>query len=407
MSWKDDDLLKEQLKHYVSQNMHRKEIIDFVIRDFGHHLDGCCSMSTLDRMLRHFGVRYIDYSVSEKDVADAVAYEMQGPGQRLGYRALTGKVRQVHGLRVPRDLVYAAMTNVDHEALKKRRPCLKRKKRDKKFISIGVNSFFSIDGHDKLMSYQNSTFPLAIYGMMDQASRKMLLLKCWPSNSDPRLIGRWYIDWLNENNVLAANIRLDKGTETGKFASIHAFLRDKIGDLDNPIDSIVYGPSTSNQIERWWRELHDRLEKYFKIGLLELLHQGHYSPHVKHDRDILSFVMVPIVQREINVFKDTVWNSHRIRYQKNCLLPNGIPNHIYAFPEKYGLKECGYRIDNTDISEATALADVHPKNVDYISQDLRKKFEEHIPFPNDVPSIHFKTAYMLLKRNVMEPSLQI
>lgn len=51
--------------------------------------------------------------------------------------------------------------------------------------------------------------------------------------------------------------------------------------------------------------------------------------------------MIPIVQRELDEFREVVWNSHRIRYQRDTVLPNGIPNHIFEFPEKYGLRECG------------------------------------------------------------------
>ena len=56
---------------------------------------------------------------------------------------------------------------------------------------------------------------------------------------------------------------------------------------------------------------------------------------------LLAFIMVPIVQKEVNNFKDTIWNVHRIRAQKDTVLPDGIPNHIYSFPEKYGLQDCG------------------------------------------------------------------
>lgn len=51
--------------------------------------------------------------------------------------------------------------------------------------------------------------------------------------------------------------------------------------------------------------------------------------------------MVPVVERELDTFKEMVWNSHRIRAQKDTVLPDGVPNHIYNFPEKYGLEECG------------------------------------------------------------------
>ena len=56
---------------------------------------------------------------------------------------------------------------------------------------------------------------------------------------------------------------------------------------------------------------------------------------------LLAYIMIPLIQKELDTFKDTVWNSHRIRSQQDTVLPNGIPNHIHAFPEAYGLEECG------------------------------------------------------------------
>ena len=145
-------------------------------------------------------------------------------------------------------MLLSKMTNLNFEGLQRRTPGIKRKKRDGHYVTEGVNWFLSIDGHDKMMGYQNSTFPIAIYGMLDQASRKIVLLKCWTSNSDPKLIGRWYIELLRINRVLPSNVRMDRGTETGKLAAIHAYLRANLGDLEDPLDSIVYGPSTSNQV---------------------------------------------------------------------------------------------------------------------------------------------------------------
>ena len=51
--------------------------------------------------------------------------------------------------------------------------------------------------------------------------------------------------------------------------------------------------------------------------------------------------MIPLIQRELDEFKDTVWNSHRIRFQKDTFMPDGVPNHVYDFPSRYGLEECG------------------------------------------------------------------
>ena len=51
--------------------------------------------------------------------------------------------------------------------------------------------------------------------------------------------------------------------------------------------------------------------------------------------------MVPLIQKELDIFRETVWNIHRIRAQKDTVLPDGIPDHNYNFPENYGLEECG------------------------------------------------------------------
>jgi hypothetical protein len=71
----------------------------------------------------------------------------------------------------------------------------------------------------------------------------------WVSNSDPKIIGRWYLDYLYESKILPTYLRLDKGTETGIMATMHAFLRGNHGDMD-PDDTVIYGPSTSNQVSK-------------------------------------------------------------------------------------------------------------------------------------------------------------
>jgi hypothetical protein len=98
------------------------------------------------------------------------------------------------------------------------------------------------------MGYQNSTFPLAVYGCMDTCSRKLLWLRVWTSNSDPKLIGRWYLEYLYETRVMASYLRVDKGTETGDIATMHAFLRCNHDDTTHACDTVLYGPSTSNQV---------------------------------------------------------------------------------------------------------------------------------------------------------------
>ena len=51
---------------------------------------------------------------------------------------------------------------------------------------------------------------------------------------------------------------------------------------------------------------------------------------------MLAYFMIPMMQRELDEFRLTIWNTHRIRAQKETLMADGIPDHIFEFPERYG-----------------------------------------------------------------------
>ena len=168
-SWKEDENLEKTLHQYVKEGLRRHEILDFLSRDFPEY---AWSFRTLDRRLQYFDSGYTDRNVTIDQIQTAVRKEMEGPGQLLGYRALHKKIRQVHDLKVPRDVVYAAMYDAYHDVLEQRAPQFKKKKPKGHFSSPGPNFVHSLDGHDKLMGYQNCTFPLAVYGCIDTCSQE-------------------------------------------------------------------------------------------------------------------------------------------------------------------------------------------------------------------------------------------
>ena len=105
--WQHDEQLKSDLEKYVERNLSRKEILDFVARDYPQY---AWSFGTLVRGLAFFNVKYLRYDTSIVDVEDAVREEIEGPGQLLGYRAMHHKIREQHHLCVPQNLVYDVMT---------------------------------------------------------------------------------------------------------------------------------------------------------------------------------------------------------------------------------------------------------------------------------------------------------
>ena len=71
---------------------------------------------------------------------------------------------------------------------------------------------------------------------------------------------------------------------------MHSFGLIKV--TDSTLTSFTFYPRVSVllslQIERWWRELHERLEKYFKVQLQTLKDSGSYDPTSESDRFVQS-----------------------------------------------------------------------------------------------------------------------
>ena len=193
--WKTDhdEALKAEMQRFMKQGLKRSEIVDFLPKDFAQYP---WSIRSLDRRLRHFEIYYNDREIAVEQVEEAVRNELDGPGKLLGYRLMHKKIRQKYDLYVTREKVYDVMANLDLQGLVARAPGQKNHKRKGNFVSVGPNLLHSLDGHDKLMGYQNSTFPIAVYGCLDSASRKLLWIKVWMNNCDPQLVGRtWNISW--------------------------------------------------------------------------------------------------------------------------------------------------------------------------------------------------------------------
>ena len=90
------------------------ETLDFLKKDYPMY---AWSFRSLARRMQYFGIQFTDYDVEVNDVEAAVEKEISGPGKLLGYRAMHKKIRDIHGLNVPRDLVYMVMAKVDPRGL--------------------------------------------------------------------------------------------------------------------------------------------------------------------------------------------------------------------------------------------------------------------------------------------------
>ena len=128
IDWKGDIDLRNDLAKFVRVNLRKLETLDFMRKDYPMY---AWSLRSLARRMQYFGIQFTDHDVEVNEVDDAVKKEISGPGKLLGYRAMHKKIREIQGLQVPRELVYAVMTKVDPDGLEE----TKRPRRDKAFVS--------------------------------------------------------------------------------------------------------------------------------------------------------------------------------------------------------------------------------------------------------------------------------
>ena len=86
--WKDDNDLQNDLAKFVSLNLKRMEILDFLRKDYPMYP---WSLRSLARRIQYFGILF-DYDVEINDEEAAVEKEISGPGKLLGYRAMHKKI---------------------------------------------------------------------------------------------------------------------------------------------------------------------------------------------------------------------------------------------------------------------------------------------------------------------------
>lgn len=144
-------------------------------------------------------------------------------------------------------------------------------------------------------------------------------------------------------------------------------------------------------------------------------------------RYLLAYVYIPVIQKELDIFCETVWNSHRVRCQKNAQLPKGIPNHIYNFPEEYNAQEhgtisqsylillifkpkyhiyhcnAGVAISNELLDEVAVVSGVLNHDDDYLPMDVRESCEAIIPEVSEVKSKDAADTFLFLKAHYTYP----
>ncbi|XP_055051829.2 uncharacterized protein [Misgurnus anguillicaudatus] len=312
-----------------------------VIVDMMSSLHGVnISLRTLKSKLNEAGLyRRKDYS-SPNSVCNAIRLELRGPGQLFGYRTMWQVLKQKYNFRVRRDDVMNLLRELNPRGCESR---TRRRFTRRTYHSMGPNYMWHADGYDKL-----KPFGLAISGCIDGFSRKVLWLECGPTNNNPTVIAHYFISCVQNLGVIPMRLRTDCGTENGIMAAIQCMLRHHHSDYYSGASSHMYGSSINNQrIESWWSIFRKGRSQFWMELFADLREAGYFNGSHEH-QCLLRYCFGDVIQKDLDECV-RLWNSHRIRPSRTAACPGGMPNELYYLPHRFGSRDCGFQIEQTEL----------------------------------------------------------
>ena len=103
---------------------------------------------------------------------------------------------------------------------------------------------------------------------------------------------------------------------------------------------------------------------------------------------LLAFLMVPLIQREIDVFKETIWNTHRIR----TLSPSAFMIMISCF--------LSWIVSEEELQQVAINSGVLEVETDYLDKDFRTECERVLPYPSKVEPKECRAAFFVSEREL-------
>lgn len=332
---------------YFKKGYQYSTILKFLSLRHGYHI----SMSTLIRRLKENGIqrrRQSNTLTEFQRMERAIITEINGPNCLLGYRLMWNRLRDAHGIYVPRSVVMDALKDIDPSGVEIR--ASKRLKR-RTYVSLGPNFCWHLDGYDKLKPYGFS-----IHGCIDGYSRKLLWLELLRSNKDPLLVANCYLQFLSDSNgKLPRLIRADHGSENVWVCAIQCYLRRNHDDPKSGEKSFLFGTSHANQRQEAWWSILKRLNSSWIINFFKtMINNEEYDPGDELQLACAQFIFSPLIAKSLRDIK-TLWNHHYIRKSEHSFV-HGRPDKLFSIPGETHYDQ-SFEADWDDLVDMTELVD--------------------------------------------------
>ena len=188
----------------------------------------------------------------------------------------------------------------------------------RKYTNPGPNYLWHFDGNDKL-----KLFGLGIHRCIDGYSRRILCLEVSRSNKDPTIVGKYFLDCIDQLNGAPRAIRADRRVQNTAIAGTQRYFHN----FEN--SSFLFGKSSSNQrIETWLSVSHRRFLQIWMNLFKDMRDEGLYDDSNVFHVECLVFYFYGIIQDELTKTM-TEWNTNRIRCIRNSETSAGKPDALF------------------------------------------------------------------------------
>eukprot|EP00111_Clytia_hemisphaerica_P014195 TCONS_00041804-protein len=313
------------------------------------------SLRQLHRILRSLGLFRRKHGRNTREVIAFIQNELRGSGSLLGYRLMHQRCIQ-QGYHTTRENVRLIIKYLDPVGVERR---TRRVLRRRQYWSYGPNWVWHIDGYDKL-----KPFGFSIHGAIDGFSRRILWLQIVPSNKDPGIICKLYLNFAQRIGGIPRKIVGDRGTENVYVAAGQRFMRRNHQDTSSGERSFKYGRSVTNQrIEAWWSILRKTCTNFWINFFKDLIDQDFFDTSSNIHCECIKFCFYPVIKNDLDQSMSS-WNNHRIRFSSTSdrrVRPAGRPNILYFTPSMSHAEIQDYKL-NFNQNDMDIMKDVCSKD---------------------------------------------
>ncbi|KAJ7066212.1 hypothetical protein C8F01DRAFT_1346312, partial [Mycena amicta] len=198
-------------------------------------------------------------------------------------------------------------------------------------------------------------FGLCLHIGVDPVPGVILWLNVYWTNSNPRLILKYYLDTVEELGYMPLVSQSDPGTENFGLANGHTLLcQYNDPSLAGTLQHRWMNRKKNVQPEMAWSGLRRRWSEGFENELEVGVREQWYNPDNLLQGLVFRWVFIPWIQAELNSYKHRVNNTAK-RADRKKILPHGVPSHIAASPQDYGVLDFKIPVEKETIEQVRTL----------------------------------------------------